>query len=247
MSTSKAKKQSLSKKIKTLSAILKFALLLFILIGIPLYIYFYHHEILDTFSDMNNVRRLFDEYRTESIAVYLCAQILQIIVCFIPGQWLQFAAGYMYGFWFAYLLSLVGAAVGTVITYYLARVLGSDIMHLIFGEEHIKQNLQRLNSKKAVVLVFLIYLIPGIPKDFCNYVAGISEMKFKLFLIISLIGRSPGMMGSILIGCSVDVGRYTMAGIIGGVALVLFVLGIIFRKKIHYFLDRIYDKLIKEN
>lgn len=232
---------------KIFSAIFKFAILLFILIGIPLYIYFCHHEILEVFSDIESTQAMFEEYKGESIAVYLCAQIIQIVICFIPGQWLQFAAGYMYGFWFAYLLSFIGAAIGTIITYYLAKLLGSDMLHLIFGEENIKQNLRRLNSKKAVVLVFLIYLIPGIPKDFCSYVAGISEMKFKLFLIISLIGRSPGIMGSILIGCSVEVGRYTMAGIIGGVALILFILGIVFRKKIHYFLDKTYDKLIKEN
>ena len=63
-------------------------------------------------------------------------------------------------------------------------------MHLIFGEEKIKSMLETLNSKKAVVLVFLIFLIPGVPKDLCNYVAGLSEMKLKPFLIVSLIGRS---------------------------------------------------------
>jgi hypothetical protein len=57
-------------------------------------------------------------------------------------------------------------------------------------------------------------------------------MKFKSFLVVSLIGRSPGMMGSILIGCSVDLGKYIGAGIIAAFAIILFVLGIVFRKKI---------------
>ncbi|MDY2680331.1 MAG: VTT domain-containing protein, partial [Lentihominibacter sp.] len=158
---------------------------------------------------------------------------------------LQFAAGYIYGFWIGYLLSLLGAAIGTVLTYYIARVLGHDAMHLIFGEEKIHQMLDTLNSKKAVVLVFLIFLIPGVPKDLCNYVAGLSEMKLKRFMIVSLIGRSPGMMGSLLIGLSIESGKYIGAGAIAAAAVILFTLGIIFRKKITAFLDKAYDKLMK--
>ncbi len=109
-------------------------------------------------------------------------------------------------------------------------------MHLIFGEEKIKSMLETLNSKKAVELVFLI-LIPGVPKDLCNYVAGLSEMKLKPFLIVSLIGRSPGMMGSLLIGRQIYTGGYVSAAVIAAVAVVLFVLGLIFRKKITVFLD----------
>ena len=104
--------------------------------------------------------------------------------------------------------------------------------------------LETLNSKKAVVLVFLIFLIPGVPKDLCNYVAGLSEMKLKPFLIVSLIGRSPGMMGSLLIGRQIYTGGYVSAAIIAAVAVVLFVLGLIFRKKITVFLDKCYERLM---
>ena len=176
--------------------------------------------------------------------IYIGSQILQIVICIIPGQWLQFAAGYMYGFWLGYLYSLIGAFLGSVLTYYIAKILGHDAMHLIFGEEKIKSMLETLNSKKAVVLVFLIFLIPGVPKDLCNYVAGLSEMKLKPFLIVSLIGRSPGMMGSLLIGRQIYTGGYVSAAVIAAVAVVLFVLGLIFRKKITVFLDKCYERLM---
>ena len=131
----------------------------------------------------------------------------------------------MWGFWLGYLYSLIGALIGSVLTYYIARILGHDAMHLIFGEEKIKKWLVHLNSKKAVIIVFFIFLIPGVPKDLCNYVAGLSEIKLKPFLIESLIGRSPGMMGSLLI--------------------VLCVLCVIFRKRFTGLLNKGYDKLMK--
>ena len=132
---------------------------------------------------------------------------------------------------------------GTVVTYYLAKVLGHDAMHMIFGEEKIQSALEKLNSKRGVIVVFLIYLIPGIPKDLCTYAAGLSEMKLKPFLILSLTGRIPGMIGSLLIGHNLQTGGYEIAAVIGGIAVVLFLLGLIFRKPIMRFSDRIYDKL----
>ena len=102
---------------------------------------------------------------------------------------------------------------------------------------------EKLNSKKAIIAVFLIYLIPGLPKDACSYAAGISNMKAKAFLLVSLIGRTPAMAGSLLIGNQVQAGSYTVAVLIGGMAIVLFVLGIIFRNRIIDILNRVYSKL----
>lgn len=245
MPISTDKKNKLRKKFKLFGTIFKLTLLLFILIGLPLYIYFFQHDWIENFSSTENVEALFREYRAQSVLIYLGTQILQIVICIIPGQWLQFAAGYMYGFWLGYLYSFIGAFLGSVLTYYIARILGHDAMHLIFGEEKIKKMLQTLNSKKAVVLVFLVFLIPGVPKDLCNYVAGLSEMRLKPFLIVSLIGRTPGMMGSLIIGRQIQTGSYLSAAIIAIIAVVLFVLGIIFRKKLTSILDKGYEKLMK--
>lgn len=245
MAMNKRKKDRAHQKIKVVSSILKFALLIFILVGLPLYIYFYQPELIENMSSMENVNAFFQQYKTQSVFVYIGAQIVQIVICVIPGQWLQFAAGYMYGFWLGLLFSLIGAALGSIITYYLAKLLGRDAMHMIFGEAKINDFIHKLNSKKAIVVVFLIFLIPGVPKDLCNYAAGISEMKLKPFLIVSLVGRCPGMMGSLLIGRQVEAGYYTGAIIIAVIAVILCVIGIIMRKKLTIWLDKAYDKLYK--
>lgn len=238
----KGKKDRLQKKIHIAGTIFKFALLLFIIIGIPLYVYFFKMDFVQQFSSLEQVNAFFREYRRHSVLACLFAQIIQIIICFIPGQWIQLASGYAFGFWFGLLISLAGAAIGSVITYYLAKVLGQDAMHLVFGEEKINSFVRKLNSKKAIGLVFAFYLIPGVPKDLVAYAAGISNMKLKPFLIVSMIGRTPGMIGSLLIGKQLEVGDYTTAIVIAVVAVILFVLGIIFRNKLTNLLDRVYDR-----
>lgn len=239
------KKKVLRKRIKIITAVLKLGLLLAILVGVPLYIYFFQYDLIETFSSMENVRAFFKQYEAESVFVYIGLQIIQIIICVIPGQWLQFAAGYLFGFWLGLFYSIIGAALGSVITYYLAKLLGHDAIHLIFGEEKVQRFIRKLNSKRAIVVVFIIFLIPGVPKDLCNYAAGISEMKLKPFLIVSLLGRTPGMMGSLLIGRQIEHGNYTGAIIIAAIAVILCLLGIIMRRRLTLFLDKAYKKLYK--
>lgn len=241
----KNRKEKIRRRFKVFSAIAKLLVLLFILVGIPLYIYFFQYDLIERFSSLEAVEAFFEQYKTASILVYMGMQVLQIIICIIPGQALQFAAGYMFGFWMGYLWSFIGATVGTIITYYLAKLLGHDAMHMIFGEEKIKSLLKKLNTKKAMVIIFLFYLIPGVPKDICSYAAGISEMKLKPFLIVSLVGRTPGMMGSLLIGRQMGEGYYFSAIVIAVIAVALCILGVIFRKKITVLLDKAYGRLIK--
>lgn len=238
-------KDKVRRRIKIFTTVFKFALLLIIVIGIPLYIYFCHHEVIEYMSSMDNINALFKEYKGYSILVYIIAQVIQIIICIIPGQWLQFAAGYAFGFWPGLLFSLIGAAIGAVISYYIAKLLGQGILYLLFDEEQMENFIEKLNSKKAIIAVFVIYLIPGLPKDACSYAAGISNMKLKAFLIVSLLGRTPAMAGSLLIGKQIELGSYTTAIVIGAAAIVLCILGAVFRNRITNLLDKAYDKLYK--
>jgi uncharacterized membrane protein YdjX (TVP38/TMEM64 family) len=233
----------LQKRVKFISVVVKFTLLLVILIGVPLYIWFFHQDLLKQFSDIDDVKTFFLQYKTTGIFIYIGLQMLQIIISMIPGQALQFAAGLLYGFWAGFLLSLIGAVAGTLVTYYLARFLGRDAMHVLFGKRHIEDYLQKINSKRGYMLVFLIYLIPGVPKDLCSYAAGLSNMKLKAFLILSTVGRSPGMMGSLLIGKEIGQGNYVTVIIIASVAVILFIVGIFYHSKLSNVLDRIYERL----
>lgn len=239
------RKDRIRKRVQFISVILKFSLLVVILVCVPLYIWFFQQDFIQQFSDIDDVKAFFDQYKAESIFIYIGLQMLQIIISLIPGQALQFAAGLVYGFWAGFLISLIGAMAGTVVTYYLAQFLGKDALHVLFGKRHIEDYLQKINSKKGYILVFLIYLIPGVPKDLCSYAAGLSNMKLKAFLIISTVGRSPGMMGSLLIGKEIGEGNYTTVIIIGIVAVILFIFGIIYHSKLSKILDQIYEKLSK--
>ena len=224
-------------------SLLKLFILLTIVVAVPMNIVIEHHDIIDHLKNFDDIITFLEQYQWQSILVYMILQILQIIISVLPGQVFHFAAGYLYTFFPALLFTLIGSALGTTITFYLAKVLGKDAVHMFLGEEKTAYYLERLNSRRAYTIVFLIYLIPGIPKDIVSYAAGISEMKFKPFLIFSLIGRIPGMAGSLLIGALYMKEHFILMSIVAAVAVIAFILCLICRRKLQAYIDCFYDKI----
>ena len=126
--------------------IIKLLFLLCIVIAIPANIVLYHHDIIDRFENFQDVITFLEHYRWQSILVYIVIQVVQVIVSVIPGQAFQFAAGYLYTFFPGLLFSLIGAALGTSVSFWLAKTLGKDAVHLFIGEEKTAYYVERLNS-----------------------------------------------------------------------------------------------------
>ena len=226
-------------KNKRILAVLKLILLIAIIVGIPAFLYFRYGG--DVFSK-DAADRVVDYLKQNSQIAFLLIiglQVIQVVICFLPGQPIQFAASYMFGVGKGFILSLIGAVIGTIISFYLAKLLGSDAMHLFFGEEKVKEYQRRLNSGRGLLLAFLIYLVPGIPKDLVSYAAGISETRFRPFLLAATVGRSPAMLGSLLVGHFYGKQNYRAMIITAAVITLILIICFIKRRELIGFLDRI--------
>ena len=225
-------------------SVLKLLILFGIVIGVPIYVYFAYPELIERLKSLDEINQLLKQYKTASIFIYIGMQVFQIVVSIVPGQALQFAAGYAWHFWLGFLYSIVGIALGTVVTFYLARLLGRDALHVIFGEEKFSRFVHMLNSKRSFIFLFVIFLIPGFPKDIFTYAAGVSEFRVVPFLLLSLAGRTPAMMGTILMGSMFYNGSYTGLIVLGAAAVILFVAGILKRDKLLQWTDRAYNRMM---
>lgn len=230
---------------KKFISVLKLLILFGIIIGVPAYVYFAYPELVQRFNSLDEINAMLTEYKTASILIYIGMQVFQIIISFLPGQAIQFAAGYAFHFWLGFLFSIIGIALGTTIAFYLARILGKDALCVIFGEEKFSKFVHTLNTRRSFVILFVIFLIPGIPKDVFTYAAGVSEMRFLPFLLLSLIGRTPAMIGSILMGEMFYNGSYTGLIMLGAIAAALFVAGILKRDKLMHWIDRFYARMVR--
>lgn len=227
-----------SRSRKTIAAA-KLLLLLCIIAGIPAFLYFRYGSAVFSADTAYKVLAYLRENSHIAFLLIIGIQIVQVVICFLPGQPIQFASSYMFGVGVGFILSVIGAVIGTVISFYLAKLLGSEAMHLFFGEEKVKEYQRRLNSGRGLLLAFLIYLIPGVPKDLVSYAAGISEMRFRPFLMAATVGRSPGMLGSLLIGHFFGRQNYRAMIILSVFVAVLLLICFIRRESLIAFLDKI--------
>ena len=235
---------NLTKKRK-LFAIAKFVVLAIIVIGIPTYVYFFHREFIMSFRSIDEVRDFILQHELASIFVYFGLQQLHIVISFIPGQPFHVAAGFIFGFGFGYLLSIIGIIVGSTLTFYASRVLGKDAMFVFFGEERFTRFLNLINSKKGLVVIFLMYLIPGFPKEGLGYIVGLSKIKLLPFLVIVVVGRTPALMMSIAIGAMYASESYIGIIIIISILVIFGILGLVYRKKIMSQFNHEFDRLSK--
>jgi len=220
----------------------KFALLILLIIGIPVYMYFFQYDFLSGFRSIGDVTDYLEKYELASALVYIGLQIVQVVISVIPAQPFNLASGFIFAFWLGYILSITGTALGTTVTFYLSRFLGKDAIYSLFGERKIVTYIERLNSKRSLIIIFLLYLIPGLPKDPIGYAVGLSKVKFFPFLILSLTGRSPAMMMTVMVGSMLNKGNYTGVIILSCVVVILCLLSFILRKNVTRLIDKGFEK-----
>lgn len=224
------------------SAYIKLAILIFIIVGLPVILFFTCRDTLFNKEWLANLPEFIMQYKGYAAAVLTGIQIMQVIICIIPGQPIQLAASYLFGVLKGYLISIGGAFIGAFIAFYIARALGKDSLEAIFGEEKVNDYHRKLNSGKGLTAVLLIYLIPGVPKDLVAYVAGISDMRLRPFLIVSTIGRSPGMLGSLLTGYFISSRNYAAIGVLAVLTAVILIICFVKRKQLVAMLDDLEKK-----
>lgn len=162
--------------------------------------------------------------------VFIVIQIIHIMVPFIPGEVVQIGGGYIFGTIPASVYLILGMVVGTVIAFYLSRWIGYPIVRIFVKTEKMEHFKQVLDSPRAELALFIMMLIPGFPKDAMIYIAGLSPMSAVRFIVISVLARIPGVIGSAYIGANLQTKDYSCVILVLAIAIVALGLGYCLRK-----------------
>lgn len=172
------------------------------------------------------------------VLILLGLQFLQIIVAFIPGEVVQIAAGMLYGPWLGALVILVGCVVSSAFIFALVHKLGAPFVQSMVPTKHLDKFRRFEASGKLNLVVFVLFLVPGLPKDVFTYLVPLTDMRMRTFLVLSNVGRIPGILISTYAADGLVDGRIVESAVIFAVAALVAVLGIVFRERIMGFLDR---------
>ena len=148
-------------------------------------------------------------------------QFLQVVIFAIPGEITQIAAGYVFGAWWGFVYSIIGILFGSAFDFGLARVLGRPAVQRMLGAERLAEIDRALRSRKGLAAVFVLFLLPGMPKDAMSYGAGLTALRLPVFLALSVSARAPSLLLSTLFGSEAYDRDYTSMVWIAAVAGIL--------------------------
>lgn len=194
--------------------------------------YEYYHRYFLLFKDPVKLKKIIMSYGKYSIFAFFILQITQVVAFFIPGEIVQIAGGYIYGTLWGSILSLLGITTGSIIVYVISNFYGKPLINKIISDKDLKFFQRVLNLGRVNFIVFLLYLIPGIPKDVLAYICGVSSITFKNFIFYSTLGRMPGIFISAYFGAKINSGNHITLVFIGILAVVIFIIGIFKGEKI---------------
>ena len=192
-------------------------------------------------TEPNGVSKLVAEIKSAGIGgvfILEALQLLQIIIVLIPGEVVQIAAGMMYGPWLGALLIVIGCALSTAFIYTVVHKLGAPFVRDMVPMDYLEKFQKFQRSGKLSIVTFILFLIPGLPKDVFTYLVPLTDMPLKTFLVITTIGRLPGIIGSTYAASSLINGNYGRTAIIFGIAIVLAIIGVIFKDRLMDLLSR---------
>lgn len=171
---------------------------------------------------------------------YILLQIAQIILAPIPGQIVNGAGGFIFGWW-GLLWTIIGSIFGYWIVLLLAKKFGRPLLEKIFKKESIDK-FDFIFGDKAAIILFLIFLLPGLPDDMIGYMAGLTALPIKELLIIIIVGKLPVWIITNYIGMGLGESDLAPTIAISAIVVVLFILALIKKDYILAKLKQINEK-----
>ena len=165
---------------------------------------------LRSFSD-TEFRDYIQSFGALSWLVLLVIQFLQVFIALIPGELVETAAGFAFGPLLGTVICYLGVAAASAVVFLLTRNFGIKLVELFVSRDKINE-LRFLNTeRKRNLLIFLLFFIPGTPKDLLTYFVGLTDIRLGSFLVLSLIARFPSVISSTAGGHLLGEGNYVGA------------------------------------
>lgn len=217
-------------KRKRLSAIIMLAGLFLA----SLLIYFiWGRPLIQFISDPETARSLELENPVGSRIAFVLLMMLQVIIAIIPGEPLEIAAGYAFGAIEGALLCTLGITIGAVLVFLFVKKYGRPFVELFFPAEKIDSVRIFKQPRKLNAVAFIVFLIPGTPKDLLTYLAGLTPMKLNAWLFITTVARLPSVVTSTIAGNAINEQQYGTVILVFSLATLLALVGFLFWRRLN--------------
>ncbi len=164
--------------------------------------------IMQFFSNTDALRQWVEGLGVFGPIAFILLQFVQTVVAPIPGNVVGILGGLIFGLW-GILYSLIGSTFGYWAVFFISRRFGRPLVEKIVKKESLDK-FDFITDRRGSLILFLIFLVPGLPDDVVCYIAGLSEIPIRHLMAMVVIGRLPAAVGNNLIGSGLSGGNYTL-------------------------------------
>ncbi len=204
------------------------AIAVFLLLGVVL-AWFVGRPLIRFAREPEVFRAWVADHGLLGMAAYTGMVFLQVLVAIIPGEPLEIAGGYAFGAVWGTVLCLLGAFLGSAAVFAVVRKWGVPLVEVFFPQDKLGKLAFLKTSPKRTALLWLVFTVPGTPKDLLCYFAGLTDLRWSSWLLIASVGRLPSIITSTVGGNALGLQNYQFAAItfaattvIAGVGLVIY-------------------------
>jgi len=191
----------------------------------------YKTGLIQFFIDKERIRDFLDSLGPLSFVGFIILQIAQVVLSPIPGEVTGLLGGFLYGPLLGVILSTIGLTIGSYIAFALSRALGRPFVEKFVSAGSLRR-FDYLLHHRGAFLIFLLFLIPGFPKDYLCYILGIGHLRTAEFLIIGGTGRLFGTILLTLGGTYIRNNQYMQFFFLAGTAILVVLVAMAYRDKI---------------
>ena len=174
--------------------------------------------VVRLYEDKRFLKQTLREWGILAPIFFILLQAVQCVVSPTPGEATGFLGGYLFGVWGGFIYSTIGLTLGSVAAFAVGRWLGARFVQRMISQET-WDRLGFIVEAEGAILCFIIFLIPGLPKDIVCYLFGISPMPIWVFAVVSALGRMPGTWFLSAQGAHTATGQYIHVVLISAIAI----------------------------
>ncbi len=216
-----------------------------LLLALALFLLVYYQQAVcegltdcyQVFTDRHRIKGFLKRMGPWAPVLFIAIQTLQVVLAPIPGEATGFIGGYLFGVPLGMLYSTLGLTFGSLLAFSLGRWLEHRFVERVVNRDTLER-FDFLMERQGALIAFFLFVVPGFPKDYLCFILGLSLMSWKLFLLLSTVGRLPGTLMLTLQGAQVYKGNYLFTAVLVVFCLALAGTMYYYREPLYHWLRR---------
>ena len=206
-----------------LGLVIVFMIVVFWFVGKPM---------LQFVSEPEQFREWVDSSGVWGRLAFIGMVMFQVFVAIIPGEPLEIGAGYAFGAVEGTLLCILATTLSSMAIFLIVKRYGMKFVTLFVTEEKIHSLKFLQNTHRLNLIAFLLFFIPGTPKDVLTYIVGLTPMRLRTWVLIATVARIPSVITSTIGGDALGTQNYLFAVIVFVVTALISGVGVLAYRKI---------------